>query len=1102
MQKITWWVRGGRPPRLRQLGLSSIILLLGTVGCASGGRDVTDPIVPPPVPAPVATSVSPDSFVMGSDGATVVVGGSGFTSRTVGRWNGSDRPTTVQSATQLQLAVTAADLAAAGTASITIATPAPGGGTSGPLSVSIQHPTPLTTAVSPSVVVAGSAGAEIVVTGSGFVSASRLHWNGDERATTIVNATTLNATVSEEDVATAGSATVRVVTPAPGGGTSAPLTVAINNREPLLESVSPATIAAGAGAVTLTLTGTGFGEVSRVRWNGEERPTTLVASTTLTATLVALDVAAAGTAQVSVINPEPGGGTSRAVSVVIEPPALPAPSLASISPNGAFAGAGALTVTLTGTSFAPSSVARWNGAPRPTTVVNATNLTMAVSASDLAVAGTANITVSTASPGGGTSEAREFTIAAQRMINAQQRVSAGNFTTCAIDGADRVRCWGRADQGLIGDGQFGAVRLEPSVAAGGTTFKSIVTTGSQSCGISSANVLLCWGPFTTNLSNPSNLATAVIVPVAEAPVSLSIQQNTSCVLTVSQSIWCRGSFNSFGMLGNGTLATTGNFTKVVGDITFAAVSVGSTHVCALNVEGIAYCWGVGSAVGRSGAPTNNPMPMPVNSAERFVRLSAGNSQSCALTAVGVAWCWGVGARDPVQVVGNHQFADIAVGNGTTCAVDTAGAAWCWGGGQYGISGRADEGHSLAPVRVASPSGVSFTDISVGQWHTCARDTANVPWCWGREYFGALGNGRVHYVDSPELLVGTSGFIDVDASGSRTCALHQTGSVSCWGTYAAGTSGVTSAPQPTLVQSSQSFVSITTGSSHSCAREADGRAWCWGLGSSGRLGHGSSVSSMTPVSVGDGKLFTSISAGGSRTCGITGMGTFCWGSGRLGDGTNTSSPIPVAVTGSAGFTAVSNGSSHACALNASGQALCWGADQHGALGVGTRGERLLPTATLTDERFSSIHAGHGFTCALTSAGRSFCWGINIGGRRGFATGVPQDPGLSPTATPGNHTWRQIGKGGSVHNCGIMTSGQLSCWGFNTTGQVGVPWFNGYVPFASVQNSGGFTKVTVGTDHNCALGSGGAIYCWGELERGSIGNGRMGHQHVPVRATPFH
>ena len=72
----------------------------------------------------------------------------------------------------------------------------------------------------------------------------------------------------------------------------------------------------------------------------------------------------------------------------------PNPTNTSVSPNTRTAGSGAFTLTVTGTNFINGqSIVRWNGANRTTTFVSSTQLTAAITAGDVASAGTANVTV-------------------------------------------------------------------------------------------------------------------------------------------------------------------------------------------------------------------------------------------------------------------------------------------------------------------------------------------------------------------------------------------------------------------------------------------------------------------------------------------------------------------------------------------------------------------------------------------------------------------------------------------------------------------------------------------------------------------------------------
>src|SRR5438552_11091559 len=87
--------------------------------------------------------------------------------------------------------------------------------------------------------------------------------------------------------------------------------------KPTITSISPSSTIAGSGSFTLTVNGTNFVSTSTVNWNGSALATTFVSSIKLTATVPAANVATAGTASVTVVNPAPGGGTSNSATFTI-----------------------------------------------------------------------------------------------------------------------------------------------------------------------------------------------------------------------------------------------------------------------------------------------------------------------------------------------------------------------------------------------------------------------------------------------------------------------------------------------------------------------------------------------------------------------------------------------------------------------------------------------------------------------------------------------------------------------------------------------------------------------------------------------------------------
>ena len=192
-----------------------------------------------------------------------------------------------------------------------------------------------------------------------------MQWNGHNNATTFVNSTTLNASILDTDVAKAGTAAVTVFNSTPGGGTSNALTFTINNPVAYINNISPNNATARGSSFTLTVNGTNFVQTSAVTWNGTLLTNPhFISDTQLTVTVPAANIANAGTASVTVINPAPGGGTSNSVTFAIN---NSAPNLTSLGPNNKSHGGSDFTLTVHGTGFVTTSKVTWNGSNRTTT---------------------------------------------------------------------------------------------------------------------------------------------------------------------------------------------------------------------------------------------------------------------------------------------------------------------------------------------------------------------------------------------------------------------------------------------------------------------------------------------------------------------------------------------------------------------------------------------------------------------------------------------------------------------------------------------------------------------------------------------------------------
>ncbi|MDA9829639.1 putative Ig domain-containing protein, partial [Candidatus Poseidoniaceae archaeon] len=358
-------------------------------------------------------------------------------------------------------------------------------------------------------------------------------------------------------------------------------------------------------------------------------------------------------------------------------------------------------------------------------------------------------------------------------------------------------------------------------------------------------------------------------------------------------------------------------------------------------------------------------------------------------------------------------------------------------------------------------------LVTGEWNTCALDSNQNVFCWGRNGNGQIGNGQ-----TGTAACGTSGHkckdiptatndlgsdvISLAFGYQHACGLLDTGAVKCWGRNNAGQLGTSGGdkdtPQTINLGSGRTATSIYAGGHYTCAILDDTSVKCWGQNTDGQLGIGSDSNTNTPTTIntlGSGRTAVSLATAMSTVCALLDDGSVkCWGDdayGQLGNGgTNIDleSPPASAINLGTGRTAkaITGGEFHFCAILDDDSIKCWGNGFNGKLGTGTTSHRSTPTTTTgsfsTGRYAVAIDAGYDHTCVILDNGQLTCWGSDSDGQlgNGATTGTKSSLQSSTVSLGTGRTAISLSAGGE-HTCAQLDNGQLKCWGNRGDGQVG-------------------------------------------------------------------
>ncbi len=264
--------------------------------------------------------------------------------------------------------------------------------------------------LNPPYIQAGGPDVTISISGSGFVPGCVLV-SGNAAAslsTTYIDSTRISAVLPASISALSGDYQVYVRNP--DGTASSTLYFDI---QPVLTSVTPNSAAAGSPTTPVTITGIGLVDGISLEFVTASSSSPIfsvtVNSTTMTAFIDASLLTTPGAAKIQEVDLDYPNNSTLAFTITSAAPSKA--TLTSLVPASVTQGTSTIGIQVNGSGFANGCTAQWNGAPLSTTLFTASQLSMQIPSSLIALPGSASITV--VNPGAPASNALTFTVTAE-----------------------------------------------------------------------------------------------------------------------------------------------------------------------------------------------------------------------------------------------------------------------------------------------------------------------------------------------------------------------------------------------------------------------------------------------------------------------------------------------------------------------------------------------------------------------------------------------------------------------------------------------------------------------------------------------------------------
>jgi len=488
--------------------------------------------------------------------------------------------------------------------------------------------------------------------------------------------------------------------------------------------------------------------------------------------------------------------------------------------------------------------------------------------------------------------------------------------------------------------------------------------------------------------------------------------------------------------------------------------------------------------GGAGSPTA-PTPAPV---------STKGTAALASPAANTKFQWEIAMPITVSLLDSNN---AAISGPLTCSAAIAGAvdvsANCTSltakriGAQTIVVTSGVTTASLVIQAIPQRQPLTGRSVAGGSTTFSATTAAGVPWFWGGNFFGKLGQllsftamneFGLPVVAKEAASTPMANIVSTTTGVNNAMALTEEGEIWSWGGASLKVLGFTSpTPDVALIPGKvrnaansanlNHIVQVGVGQENASALSDDGAVYSWGSGLEAGQGTSASGAFANKVQLANGTFLSDvvqISVGNRITLALTRSGAvYAWGYDTvLNTGTAISAigkqvayATPVVAAGAlvplSGIVSVSAGSRSGMALTASGNVYVWGANDFGQLGQGTRSAAgigslaVLVKAPATQSgnlsNIKAISAGGNHQLALTATGEVLAWGYTPGGAIGEGNTVNLGNEVTlpryviDTSGTGNLTGIKAIAAGFNSSLALMSNGEVLMWGSNLSSSLG-------------------------------------------------------------------